>query len=88
MVDDEPIPPHDDYDLLTHYVAGKRLIDDIKRERQLCDDSPGAAGEAHRARLAALENAMKRHRDCRPAERPTFFSAMGVVERIDTAERL
>ncbi|OJZ76025.1 hypothetical protein BRW65_00790 [Mycobacterium paraffinicum] len=86
MVDDQPVAPHDDYDLLTQYEAGKRLTDDIERERRLCDDLLGAEGEVHRLRLSALEDAARRHRECRPADRPTFFNAAGVVERVRTAK--
>ena len=86
MVDDEPTAPEDDYDLLTHYEAGKRLADNIKHEKQRCGDAQGAEAEVHRSRLAALENAVRRHRECRPADTPTFFNAAGVVERIQTAK--
>ncbi len=82
MADEEPTAPHDDYDLLTHYEAGKRLADTIKQEQQRCGESPDAEDESHRSRLAALEDAVRRHRDHRPADDPTFFSADGVVGRI------
>jgi hypothetical protein len=86
MVDDEPTAPTDDYDLLTHYEAGKRLIETINHERQRCGDAQGAEAELHRLRLAALEDAVRRHRECRPADQPTFFNASGVLERIQTAK--
>ena len=84
MVDDKPTEPHDDYDLLTYHEAGKRLTDNIARERHRCDDSQGLEQEMHRSRLAALEDAARRHREHRPADQPTFFSAAGVVERVQT----
>ncbi len=86
MVDDEPTEPHDDYDLLTHHEAGKRLADDIDNERQRCNQSQGAEQELHRSRLAALEDAVRRHREHRPADQPTFFNAAGVVEQVQTAK--
>ncbi len=86
MVADEPTAPHDDYDLLTQYEAGKRLTDNIEHERQRCGDSRGAEAELHRLRLAALEDAVRRHREYRPADQPTFFNAAGVLERVQTAK--
>lgn len=87
MVDDEPTSPEDDYDLLTHFEAGKRLADNIERERQRCGEAQGDDSESHRSRLAALEDAARRHREYRPTDRPTFFNAAGVVERVQTSNR-
>lgn len=86
MVDEEPAEPQDDYDLLTHHEAGKRLVDNIEQERQRCGESQGAEEELHRSRLDALEDAVRRHREYRPADQPTFFNAEGVVERVQTAK--
>lgn len=86
MVDDEPTAPEDDYDLLTHYEAGKRLADNIEREQQRCGDAKGSEAELHRSRLAALEHAVRRHRDYRPADDPTFFNSAGVIERVHTSK--
>ena len=86
MVDHEPTAPKDDYDLLTHYEAGKRLSDNIKHERQRCGDSQGAEAELHRLRIAELEDAVRRHRECRPADRPEFFNAAGRRDRVETAK--
>lgn len=86
MVDDGLIAPEDDYDLLTHQEAGRRLIDNINYERERCGDAHGAEAELHRLRLAELEDAVRRHRECRPADRPTFFSAAGHLERVKTAK--
>ena len=76
MIDE--IPPHDDYDLLTHYEASRRLRAEIDRQHTGAD----AGGQ----RLTALEEAARRHRDHRPADRGTFFDASGVVTRLDTID--
>jgi hypothetical protein len=86
MVDDGLTEPGDDYDLLTHQEAGRRLADNISHERQRCADSQGPEAEMHRLRIAELEDAARRHRDCCPADRPTFFSAAGHLERVRTTK--
>ncbi|OBI44084.1 hypothetical protein [Mycobacterium sp. E796] len=86
MVDDEPTAPKDDYDLLTHYEAGKRLTDNIKHERQRFGDSQGDEAESHRLRIAELEDAVRRHREYRLADRPEFFNALGSLDRVETAK--
>ncbi|OBH52604.1 hypothetical protein A5686_10560 [Mycobacterium sp. E2479] len=86
MVDDGLTAPEDDYDLLTHREAGRRLTDNINNERQRCGESQGAEAEVHRLRIAELEDAVRRHRECRPADRPTFFNATGHLERVQTAK--
>jgi ornithine cyclodeaminase/alanine dehydrogenase-like protein (mu-crystallin family) len=86
MVDDSLTAPEDDYDLLTQQEAGRRLNDNINQERQRCGDSQGAEAELHRLRIAELEDAVRRHRECRPADRPTFFNATGHLERVRTAK--
>lgn len=86
MVDDGLAATEDDYDLLTQHEAGRRLIDNINHERQQCGHSQGAEAELHRVRIAELEDAVRRHREYRPADRPTFFSASGHLDRVQTAK--
>ncbi|MCF6387384.1 hypothetical protein L2K20_10400 [Mycobacterium sp. MBM] len=74
----------DDYDLLTHIEAGRRLTEDIDDTRKRCAQAEGREAERYRARLADLEDAARRHREWRPADVPTFFSASGSVERVST----
>jgi hypothetical protein len=85
---DEPeLVQEDDYDLLTQYEASRRLTENIAEARLRSVDSDESASEAHRRRLDDLERAAKRHREYRPADRPTFFSESGRVERVDTTKR-
>lgn len=74
----------DDYDLLTHIEAGRRLTEDIAAARRRCEQASGPEAEQYRARLADLEAAARRHREWRPADVPTFFSESGRVERVVT----
>jgi hypothetical protein len=73
-----------DYDLLTQFEAGRRLVENIERVREECSDAEGDDETARRERLAALEDAVKRHHEQRPAERSTFFRSSGGIERVDT----
>ena len=84
MVDDELAAPHDDYDLLTQYEAGKRLTDNINAARRRCDEARGEDLDVQQKRLAALEDAQRRHREYRPADDPTFFNADGHIEEVRT----
>lgn len=84
MTDGATPEQQDDYDLLTHVEAGRRLAGDIADARRRCAQASGPEAEQYRARLADLEDAVRRHRDWRPADVPTFFSESGSVERVST----
>lgn len=85
MTDDVASEQQDDYDLLTHTEAGRRLTDNIEETQRRCAQARGPEAEQYRARLADLEAAARRHRDWRPADVPTFFSESGRVDRVTTS---